>query len=243
MMNFESDERNLPQKISEDIISFILNEHLQPGDKLPNEAHLAKELNIGRSSLREAMKLLASRNIVTIRQGSGTYVASSPGVVDDPLGFTFIPDKKKLVQDLLEVRFLLEPAIAAMSATYADNNDIKKIVSLCDEVEELLKQKKDHTQKDIEFHSYLAKLSGNMVVERLIPVINTSVVIFANITYRSLMQETLETHRAIVNSIEHKDPVGAKCAMNMHLTYNRQVIMELLEKKKKVRKNHEPDDI
>ena len=39
-------------------------------------------------------KLLASRNIVTIRQGSGTYVASSPGVVDDPLGFTFIPDKK-----------------------------------------------------------------------------------------------------------------------------------------------------
>ncbi len=94
MMNFESDERNLPQKISEDIISFILNEHLQPGDKLPNEAHLAKELNIGRSSLREAMKLLASRNIVTIRQGSGTYVASSPGVVDDPLGFTFILDKK-----------------------------------------------------------------------------------------------------------------------------------------------------
>ena len=89
-MNFESDERNLPQKISEDIISFILNEHLQPGDKLPNEAHLAKELNIGRSSLREAMKLLASRNIVTIRQGSGTYVASSPGVVDDPLGFTFV---------------------------------------------------------------------------------------------------------------------------------------------------------
>ena len=52
-------------------------------------------------------------------------------------------------------------------------------------------------------------------------------------TKRSLMQETLETHRAIVASIERKDPVGAKCAMNMHLTYNRQVIMELLEKKKK----------
>lgn len=52
-------------------------------------------------------------------------------------------------------------------------------------------------------------------------------------TKRSLMQETLETHRAIVTSIERKDPVGAKCAMNMHLTYNRQVIMELLEKRKK----------
>ena len=108
-----------------------------------------------------------------------------------------------------------------------------KLRELCNEVEMLYKQGHNHIQKDIEFHSYLAKLSGNMVVERLIPVINTSVVIFANITYRSLMQETLETHRAIVNSIERKDPVGAKCAMNMHLTYNRQVIMELLEKTKK----------
>lgn len=45
------------------------------------------------------MKLLASRNIVTIKQGSGTYVASSPGIVDDPFGFTFISDKKKLVQE------------------------------------------------------------------------------------------------------------------------------------------------
>ena len=58
------------------------------------ETVLCEKLNAGRSSVREAMKLLASRNIVTIRQGSGTYVASSPGVVDDPLGFTFIPDKK-----------------------------------------------------------------------------------------------------------------------------------------------------
>ena len=107
MMNSESDEKNLPQKISEDIIDFILNQHLQPGDRLPNEAILSKQLDIGRSSLREAMKLLASRNIVTIKQGSGTYVASSPGIVDDPFGFTFISDKKKLVQDLLEIRFYL----------------------------------------------------------------------------------------------------------------------------------------
>lgn len=96
MMNSESDDRNLPQKISEDIISFILDNHLKPGDRLPNEAILAGQLDIGRSSLREAMKLLASRNIVTIRQGSGTYVASSPGLIDDPFGFTFISDKKSL---------------------------------------------------------------------------------------------------------------------------------------------------
>lgn len=77
-MNLLSEEKSLPQKISEDIITLILEENLQPGDKLPNETILSDRPNAGRSSVREAMKLLASRNIVTIRQGSGTYISSSP---------------------------------------------------------------------------------------------------------------------------------------------------------------------
>ena len=85
MTNSLSEEKSLPQKISEDIIALILEENLQPGDKLPNETILSERLNAGRSSVREAMKLIACRNIVTIRQGSGTYISSSPGMVDDPL--------------------------------------------------------------------------------------------------------------------------------------------------------------
>ena len=81
MMNLLSEEKSFPQKISEDIIALILEENLQPGDKLPNETILSERLNARRSSVREAMKLLASRNIVTIRQGSGTYISSSPGMV------------------------------------------------------------------------------------------------------------------------------------------------------------------
>lgn len=77
MMN-SLEEKSLPQKISEDIISLILEENLQPGDKLPNETILSERLNAGRSSVREAMKLLASRNIVTIRQGSGTILPLLP---------------------------------------------------------------------------------------------------------------------------------------------------------------------
>lgn len=224
MMNSESDEKNLPQKISEDIIDFILNQHLQPGDKLPNEAILSKQLDIGRSSLREAMKLLVSRNIVTIKQGSGTYVASSPGIVDDPFGFTFISDKKKLVQDLLEIRFLLEPSIAAMSATYADKNDISKINRLCNEVEELMGQKKDHTQKDIEFHTAIAMGSKNLVIPRLIPIINSSIPLFVETTGNILKTETIETHREIAEAIAEHNAVRAQDAMYMHLMYNKRRI-------------------
>lgn len=64
MMTLSQEEKGLPQKISDDIIALILEENLKPGDKLPNETILSQRLDVGRSSLREAMKLLASRNIV-----------------------------------------------------------------------------------------------------------------------------------------------------------------------------------
>ena len=62
MMNSTSDnEKSLPEKLSDDIVSYILNNHLKPNDKLPNESILAEKMGAGRSSIREAMKLLASR--------------------------------------------------------------------------------------------------------------------------------------------------------------------------------------
>ena len=224
MMNLLSEEKSLPQKISEDIIAFILEENLQPGDKLPNETILSERLNAGRSSVREAMKLLASRNIVTIRQGSGTYIASSPGMVDDPLGFTFIGNKQKLINDLLEVRFLLEPPIAAMAATRADKKDIKKITALCDDVENLLNNGEDHTMKDIEFHTTIAMSSKNLVVPRLIPVINSSIPLFVETTENRLRNETIESHREIAQAIAAHDPLRAQDAMYLHLVYNRKII-------------------
>ena len=221
MMTLSQEEKGLPQKISDDIIALILEENLKPGDKLPNETILSQRLDVGRSSLREAMKLLASRNIVTVRQGSGTYIAASPGMVEDPLGFIFIDNKQKLVQDLLEVRFLLEPSIAAMAATRADEKDIKKITTLCDEVETLLK---NHTQKDIDFHTAIALSSKNVVVPRLIPVINSSIPLFVETTGGILRRETIESHREIADAIACRDPLRAQDAMYLHLVYNRKRI-------------------
>ena len=176
------------------------------------------------------MKLLASRNIVTVRQGSGTYIAASPGMVEDPLGFIFIDNKQKLVQDLLEVRFLLEPSIAAMAATRADEKDIKKITALCDEVETLLKNHEDHTQKDIDFHTAIALSSKNVVVQRLIPVINSSIPLFVETTGGILRRETIESHREIADAIACHDPLRAQDAMYLHLVYNRKWICSLSQK-------------
>ncbi len=225
MMNSTTDnEKSLPEKLSDDIVSYILNNHLEPNDKLPNESILAEKMGVGRSSIREAMKLLVSRNIVTIRQGSGTYIASSPGIINDPLGFTFIENKQKLAEDLLSVRFLLEPSIAGMAAANASEKDIEKISQLCKEVETLILSEKNHTEKDIEFHTAIAMSSKNLVVPRLIPVINSSIPLFIQLTNSNLIQETIETHRDITEAIRNHDIIRAQDAMYLHLVYNRKRI-------------------
>ena len=124
---------------------------------------------------------------------------------------------------------MLEPEIAALACEHITPDEKRQLKRLCDEVEGLYVSGKNHAKKDVEFHTCIARASGNRVVEVLIPIINTAVLTFVNLTQRQLMKETLETHRAVTNSIIKGDTVGARCAMNMHLTYNRQRIMKIYE--------------
>ena len=124
------DKRPLPQIMADKIIDLIESKKLLPGERLPSEQELMKELNVGRGTIREAIKSLVSRNIVEIRRGVGTFVAKKTGVVEDPLGFSFINNKNKLVKDSMDVRLLLEPSIAKWAARNATDSEILEIIEL-----------------------------------------------------------------------------------------------------------------
>ena len=235
MYQFEKrvDKKLLGTQVEDELMNYILEEPLTVGQKLPNEFELAEKFGVGRSTIREAVKGLVSKGILEVRRGSGTYVISTSTVEDDPLGLSRFQDKYKLALELFEVRLMLEPEIASLAAEYASEEEKHQLKILCDEVENLYRAGKNHTPKDIEFHTFIAGCSKNRVVETLIPVINTAVMTFANLTHRSLMQETIDTHREITESIMRGDSVGAKCAMIMHLTYNRQALMKTLKEHEK----------
>ena len=225
MQEFEIyDSKPLVEQVFNYLLTYVIDKKLEVGDKLPNEYELAEMLGVGRSTIREAVKLLVSRNIVEIRRGAGTFVSSKRGMVEDPLGLSMAKDREKLALDLVNVRLMLEPEIAAMAAKNATDEDIENLVRQCDKVESLIRAQKDHTQEDIKLHRYIAKCSKNQVVENLIPIINSSVFVFVNVTDSQLLEETIETHREIVDCIKRRDVEGAKYAMIMHLNHNRRVI-------------------
>lgn len=215
---------------SEKIIKLIVDDNLKIGDKLPNEYELADKLGVGRSTIREAIKALVSRNILEIKRGSGTFIKC--GVADDPLGLIFVKDKLKLAVDLLEIRFMIEPKIASLAAQNATQEDIKEISKLCDEVEELILKGVPHIQKDIEFHTAIARSSKNLVTTNLVPIINQSISVFIDVTNTQLKNETIETHRDILNAIKNKNANEAHDAMLLHLVHNRRNINKLVQENK-----------
>ncbi|MDR2869403.1 MAG: FadR family transcriptional regulator [Deferribacteraceae bacterium] len=222
----------LTEKLSEitekRLIEYIKEHGLKAGERLPNESDLSKLLGVGRGTIREAVRMLAGRNVLDVRHGSGTFVAADKiGVGDDPLGFTFIDDKKQLTFDLMEIRMMIEPRIASMAALMADEEQIAEIKALAKAVEMQIHNDVNHINTDILFHSKIAESTGNLVIPNLMPIIQQAIVMFINVTDRDLKQETIETHRAIVDSIEARDPIGASDAMMLHLIYNRNRIKKI----------------
>ena len=219
----------------EDQMTEYLIRECQVGDKLPNEFDLAKRFNTSRSTLREVMKSLASQGMVEIRHGSGTYVLSTSPSVPDPLHLSGRKDKFRLALELFDVRLMLEPEIAAKAAELRTDRQAQEVKELCDEVERLYRNGEDHSQKDMEFHTCIARCSGNVVVQALVPIIQSAVVTFCNVTERKLMNETITTHRAVAKAIYYRDPVGARCAMTAHLSANRDLIQDMLREREQNR--------
>lgn len=221
-------DKPLPEMIAEEIVEFIVDSELKPGDKLPSEAELTSSLGVGRSTLREAIRILISKNIVVIKRGLGTYISEKMGVTDDPLGFMFIDDKKKLLIDTLEIRLMIEPKIAEIAARMATEEEIKNMERLCKEVEELILSGMNHIEKDVELHTQIAKSSQNLVVFKLLPIINSSIPMFIDVTKSALKNETISTHREVVQAIKERDGKKAFEAMEKHILYNKELIESLL---------------
>ena len=192
--------KTLADLAAEKLMDLIREREYLPGDKLPTEAELSEWLKVGRNTVREAVRILVSRNIVTVRQGSGTFISEKQGVIDDPFGFSFMGDRGKLTRDLIQVRIMLEPPIAALAA--------------------------QNSQKDIQFHEQIANCTHNSVMSNLIPVIGKGVAVFASEVQQQEYEQTLISHRIIFQAIKEGRGVEAQQAMHFHLLYNENRYLE-----------------
>lgn len=208
----------LAQTAAQKITEYIRENNLKPGDKLPTEPELAKLLQVGRGTVWEAVGSLASRNILDVRQGAGTFISDKQGVMEDPLGLSLFADDIKTALDIMEVRLMIEPEIAFRAALDATPEQIKALDAQCTLIEHRIKEGKPYRKEDAKFHQMIGDCCDNVIIAKLIPVITSSVIRNVDATKDRYRRQTLIYHRQVMDAIARHDPFAAKYSMITHLS-------------------------
>ena len=223
----------LSQQVAAQLRDLIFEEHrFQPGDRIPDERSLARELGVSRTSLREAIKTLVANGVLVIRRGVGTFVSETPGRQPDPFGFAFAEDKKKLLLDWYQVRLILESEAMEMVAKNATDQELQDLVALEERQRAVIDESLDQEEQeeslaafmraDREFHSALASATHSIVLNQILPALHEwayygmAVGEYARFS-RGMKENARDSHQRIVQLLRLRDGRGANLAMRYHM--------------------------
>lgn len=145
----------------------LIRKEIKPGDFLPPEAVLASDLNVGKSSVREALKMLQAMGVVDIRQGQGTQIRTQLGErLINPLVFQLIIENSN-PRDVAELRMMFEPAYTLLALENATQKDIDRIQEMHNRFKKAIGQGTETAEDDIGFHMAILKATHNQFVIRL----------------------------------------------------------------------------
>lgn len=203
----------LTDQVIDRITTALIHKELKPGDKLPPENELVMSLKVGRSSVREAIKVLQAMGIVQVKRGDGTYVASkASGAAVNPMLYQLLLERGTM-EDMVELRVMFEPAFVLLAARKATEEDFKKIRAAQQHCEELALQNKHTGEDDIAFHMAILHATHNPYVIRIGEVI---LKMFMESVSRSSSKSpttVVEDHRRICDALFCRDAVALNAAV------------------------------
>ena len=208
-----------------------------PGQLLPGETSLQQEWGVSRSVIREAMKMLASRGLVSIQQGRGTFVSeSSETPLREQLAITLQRGAKGKSgwEDLLEVRHVLEVAVAQRAAQRAKKTDINAMSEAIDAMRSHPDLPQGYVDADLSFHRALTAATGNPLWSALLNSLNDLLQQYREEGFRGKASalHAADQHEQILHAVETRDVDAAAQAMQEHLQRSQQDIKIKKQKRK-----------
>lgn len=191
---------------------------LSPGTKLPSERELATHFKVARSSLRQALKVLEIMGVITQKVGDGSYLnRDASSVLAVPMEFLFLLDDTS-VQELTEMRFMMEPALAAKAAERANADDLALLRQSITDLETSKRDRVKLVASDLLFHRAIFQASGNRLTGRLFHTIHRAMLNMMMVTSQLVdLEHTVAFHKPILAAIEARDAALASRLMTDHL--------------------------
>jgi GntR family transcriptional regulator, transcriptional repressor for pyruvate dehydrogenase complex len=229
--------RGASEQVAVQIQHYVQNEGLAPGDFLGREEDLAAEFGVSRPTLREALKLLSSGNLIraTKGPGGGIFVAHT---AEQGMGRSLseaiammLETESVSLHELLDARVLLEVPLAGLAAYQPDEETLTRLRAAVDAAAAEPDKVEVVSGADAEIHETIAAAAGNRMIQALttwiFEVLQPSLV---EVLEPAIVHSAIvEQHEALVTAVEKGDPARAERAMKDHLLYLRDVLSMVQE--------------
>jgi GntR family transcriptional repressor for pyruvate dehydrogenase complex len=221
-------------EVLQQIEGLILEGVLRVGDRLPGERELARDFEVSRPILRDALKTLETRGLLITRAGGGTYVADVIGQVFAPPVMDLIAGHPKAAADYLEYRREIEGVAAEYAARRATKDDLALLDRIMARMEAAhdSAEIEDEAAVDVEFHATIGECAHNIILLHTLRscyrLLSDGVFQHRLLAFElpGVREELLSQHRAIHAAIVARDPALARQAAMDHISYVERSMLE-----------------
>lgn len=216
------ERRKVYLQIAEQLLAQIGSRHLKPGDPLPPERELTQSFRVGRSSIREALRMLESQGVIASANGGSFIVAEAANPLETSLRLLFRLDEQAGMRDLFELRRILECEVASLAAERHGEDHLAEMDAAIDEMATSL----DGTGRgdafidaDLRFHLALADATGNRLVLHSMQAVRDVLRRAIGTVYHvpQSPERAVVEHRRIRAAVAAGDAAGAREEMRDHL--------------------------
>jgi len=213
--------RKVYEQVADQLLGQIAARRLRPGDVLPSERELTESFAVGRSSIREALRMLESQGVIGAGSGGSFVVADAASPLNTSLRLMFTMDDQAGIHDLFELRRILEVEAAALAAERHRDQHLVEMQAAIEEMDASLSDRGGDRfiDADLRFHLAVAEATGNRLVLHSMQAVR-------DVVRRALMtvfvipqspESAVVEHRAIKAAIASGDPARARHEMTHHL--------------------------
>lgn len=219
--------------VADEIEKAITDRKFLPGEKLPSEHGLALQFDVSRTIVREALKILKERKLITVKDGKGAYVLSPTvsGPTQALARYINRLDLDTSYEPLFEIRLLIEPENAFLAAQRADEQDVEVMNACLKKLSEARNDIEKWVEADLEFHTIIARTTKNpyslVFIETLLE--HMDFLVGGGFLLEGAVDASVESHANIFNLIKDRQADQAREAMRIHVLQTRERLTQALQ--------------
>ncbi|MDQ7876661.1 FadR/GntR family transcriptional regulator [Microbacterium sp. QXD-8] len=207
-----------------DLVTAIVNGEVAPGQTLPPEEKLAQHFGVSRTVVRESVKRVEEKGLITVAPGRGTTVQPTTSWnILDPVVLSVMlenDDALGVLDDVAVIRGSLEGEMSAETARRRSEEELALVQDALKAMEDSLHDPEGFPQADVDFHFLVMTLSGNQLASNITKILfqrARSSSRFIGNQSEDAHKKTLEEHRRVYEAIAAGDPAAAQAAMRAHI--------------------------